>query len=312
MYNVKDYLMVCMKSILNQTYRNIEILMIDDGSTDGTDMLSDEYEKLDNRVKVYHKSNGGLSDARNFGIKRANGTYITCIDSDDSVDLDYIEYLFMLLKKYNTRMSICQHRVVFGNGKIKDYGNHGDEKLSPELCIERMLYHDIIDTSAWAKLYHKDLFQNVEYPKGKLFEDIGTTYALFLQCDQIAIGYESKYNYMVRGNSIVTGAFSERKFDLLEMTDKMGREVVEQFPSFGNAVMRRRVYARISTLNQMLDVHTHKKERNEIITFIKNNKKCVLHNKKTPKRDKLAILVLCISCRFYRFVWKKYQKRERG
>ena len=186
-YNVSDYLDRCMKSIINQTYKNIEIIMVDDGSTDNSALKCDEYKKKDDRVVVFHKENGGLSDARNYGIKRASGDYITCVDSDDFVDLDYIEYLYSLITKYNVKMSICQHRVLYSNGKVKEFGKSGKEVLSSKKCLERMLYHDVIDTSAWAKLYDRSLFSDVEYPKGKLFEDIGTTYKLMLQCNEIAV-----------------------------------------------------------------------------------------------------------------------------
>lgn len=99
-----------------------------------------------------------------------------------------------------------------------------------------MLYHDVVDTSAWGKLYHRSLFENVKYPKGKLFEDIGTTYALMLQCDCVAVGYESKYNYIFHNNSIVNGKFNIKKLDLLEMTDLMAEAVSDIYPSLGNAV----------------------------------------------------------------------------
>lgn len=165
-YNIKTYLNKCMKSLFAQTYENLEIIMVDDGSTDGCDKLCDAYITQDKRVRVFHKKNGGLSDARNYGIEHADGEYITCIDPDDFVDKDYVAYLYNLLKKYDCKISICQHRVIFCSGKIEEKGTSGDEALSNKCCIERMLYHDVIDTSAWAKLYHKSLFENVRYPVG--------------------------------------------------------------------------------------------------------------------------------------------------
>ena len=174
-YNIETYLSKCMESVINQTYDNLEIIMVDDGSTDNSASMCDDFKMVDKRIVVFHKSNGGLSDARNYGIERANGEFITCIDPDDYVDLDYVEYLLCLARKYRTKMSICQHRVVYDNGAIKENGSKGDENISTENCLQRMLYHDVIDTSAWAKLYYRNLFVTVEYPKGKLFEDIGTT-----------------------------------------------------------------------------------------------------------------------------------------
>lgn len=302
-YNVSDYLDRCMKSVINQTYKNIEIIMVDDGSTDDSALKCDEYKEKDDRIVVFHKENGGLSDARNYGIKRASGNYITCIDSDDFIDLDYIEYLYNLITKYNVKMSICQHRVLYSNGKVKEFGKSGEEILSSKKCLERMLYHDVIDTSAWAKLYDRSLFSNVEYPKGKLFEDIATTYKLMLQCNEIAVGYESKYNYLVRRDSIVNCSFNPKKFDLLEMTDKMADDVLKIYPDLKKAVLRRQVYARFSTLNQMLNVPNFEKERKAIIDFITKYAHDVAYDSKTPMRDRMAILLLRLNYNIYQTVW---------
>lgn len=302
-YNVSDYLDRCMKSVINQTYKNIEIIMVDDGSTDDSALKCDEYKEKDDRIVVFHKENGGLSDARNYGIKRASGDYITCVDSDDFVDLDYIEYLYSLITKYNVKMSICQHRVLYSNGKVKEFGKSGEEVLLSKKCLERMLYHDVIDTSAWAKLYDRSLFSDVEYPKGKLFEDIGTTYKLMLQCNNVAVGYESKYNYIIRRDSIVNCSFNPKKFDLLEMTDKMADDVLKIYPDLEKAVLRRRVYARFSTLNQMPNVPDFEKERKAIICFITKYAHNVAYDPKTPMRDRMAILLLRLNYNIYQTVW---------
>lgn len=308
-YNVEQYLPRCMASIMRQSYTNIEIVMVDDGSDKPCADLCDEYSGKDPRINVYHKVNGGISDARNYGVKHASGEYITYIDPDDYVDNDYVEYLYSILCKYGTRMSICQHRVSYQNGSLKEYGADGDEMLSVPECIERMMYHDVIDTSAWAKLYHCSLFETVRYPKGKIFEDMAITYQLMMQCEGIGVGYESKYNYNFHNNSIVNGSFQHAKLDLLDMTDTMARDVIEAFPQLRSAVQRRQVYARLSTLNQMLNASDCEEERNNIMEYIQCHRKEVLQNSKTPKRDKMALLLLAISYRLYRTCWLLYRRR---
>ena len=308
-YGVEDYLARCLDSLLGQTYARLEILCVDDGSTDRSGEICEAYARRDARVRVFHKSNGGLSDARNYGIERAQGAYITCVDADDLVDADYVEYLYALLKKYGARMSICQHRVCREGGRIRDADLRGDESLLPCACLERMLYDDVINTSAWAKLYARELFASVRYPVGKLFEDIATTYRLMLQCDAIAVGYEAKYSYMLRKDSIVSGDFCPAKLDLLEMTDAMAEDVLQTCPELREAVLRRRVYARFSTLNQMLDVHPCPRERGEMVRFIRRHGICVLRNPKAPRRDKAAILLLSAGFGVYRACWKFYQMR---
>lgn len=305
-YNVEFYLKRCIDSILEQTYKNLEILLIDDGSTDNSSKICDDYKIKDKRIKVVHKKNGGLSDARNVGINMAKGYYITFIDSDDSVEKDMIEYLLMLIVKFNTKMSICSHNIIFDEGKrIKRLGNGKEEKLTAKECIKKMLYHKDVDTSAWAKLYSRDLFDNIKYPKGLLFEDIGTTYKFFFKSKFIACGYIGKYNYYVRKNSIVTGCFSEKKLDLLKMTDMMAVDVLKIFPDLNKAVLRRRVYARFSTINQMIGVNNIDNIRNDLINFIKINANKVLIDKLAPIRDKIAIIILCISYKMYEFIWQR-------
>lgn len=308
-YNVEKYLNRCIDSILIQTYDNIEVLLIDDGSTDGSAKICDKYMKKDKRVTVFHKKNSGLSDARNVGIKRAKGIYITFVDSDDSIEVDMIEYLLFLIEKYNTKMAICSHNIVLCEGKyIKSLGNNKEEILSAENCIKKMLYHKDVDTSAWAKIYHKSLFKNIEYPKGKLFEDIGTTYKFFLESKNIACGYKNKYNYYIRKNSIVTKTFYEKKLDLLEMTDQMGKDVLKIFPDLKKAVLRRRVYARFSTLNQMINVVNYEKERKSIISFIRKEGYKVLIDLSAPNRDKFAIILVYLNEKLYEYIWKKIKK----
>lgn len=309
-YNVEDYIGKCIDSVVGQTYENIEIILVDDGSPDKAGRICDQFAEKDNRIAVYHKENGGLSDARNYGIDHANGEYYVFIDSDDYVDKNYIEYLVNLTTHYHCKLSICQHRVVFSNGTVKDHGRAGDELLYPSECLLRMLYHDVIDTSSWAKMYHRSLFENIRFPKGKIYEDIGTTYKFMLQCDRIAVGYESKYSYVYNNTSIVNGKFNEKKFELLEMTDQMAAEVNEKYPQLAIATERRRTYARFSTLNQMAGISGYEKEKSEIIAFIKGHTKMILLDKKAPIRDKIAMVTINISYKMYEKVWAEYKRSK--
>lgn len=307
-YNVEKYLETCVKAMTGQTYQNLEIILVDDGSPDGCPALCDELAKTDERIRVLHKENGGLSDARNAGTQIATGEYITFVDSDDVVTDTYVEYLYSLIEKYGCDMSLCTHTVVFEDGKKVPYGDGTDEMLDAKECLRRMLYHDVIDTSAWAKLYRTDMAREILYPKGKLFEDIGTTYRFFLASGKIACGYQSQYFYMQRQNSIVSGKFNPHKLDLLEMTDKMAEDVEKVYPELAQAILRRRVYARFSTLNQMLDVDGYKKERDEIISFIKAHKREIMMDEYAPRRDKMGIRMLSMGYPIYRMAWKALKK----
>lgn len=314
-YGVEKYINKCVDSILSQTYNNLEILLIDDGTLDRSGIICDEYARKDTRIKVFHKENGGLSDARNYGIQHANGDYMTFVDSDDYIDNDYVEFLYNLLASGNYKLSICSIHVLYtSNNRICNKGNGNTVTLSGKKCIEMMCYHKEVDTAAYAKLYHRDLFKNVRFPKGKIFEDIGTSYLLFEQCSNIICSFVPKYWYVIREGSIVTSDFNEKKLDLLEMTDKMAAHVCLKYPDLSRAVLRRQGYARLSTLNQMLNLKDEKYDlvKQQLIEFLKSNAIAICADYKTPIRDKIAYLCLLIGFPVYRFCWNIYIKHQRG
>ena len=310
-YNKQDYMPRCMESLLQQTYQNLDLVLVDDGSCEECAQLCDRYSDLDSRVRVYHKPNGGISDARNYGLIKAAGDYISYVDPDDDVDPDYIAYLYALIQKNQAPMAICQHRVVFVNGKIKDYGAEGDELLDTRTCLERMLYHDIIDTSVWGKLYQRELFCGIRFPVSKQFEDIGTVYKLMLRSGQISVGYASKYSYYMRGDSITNCVFNPHKLDLLEMTDQMAEEVTAAYPDLKEATLRRQVYARFSTLNQ-LQATNEERLKEDQVQFIREHQAQVMKQKRAPLRDKAAILALSLGLKNYEFLWSFYEKHFAG
>ena len=311
-YNVEKYLKDCVISIINQIYKNIEIILVDDGSTDNSSKLCDELSKLDNRIKVFHKKNGGLSDSRNYVIDKANGEYITFIDSDDSIESDYVSYLFDLIKKYDVKLSICPYTVVINENKKYELGEKfSEEKLDKQECLKRMLLEKGFTISACAKLYKKELFADIRFPVGKLCEDNGTTYKTILKCDYIAYGCESKYNYFKRPNSIMTSSFNNRKFDLLDLTDAMCNDIENEFPNLSNVCDKKRIHSRFSILRQMINCkldNTAEEKMNEIIKFLKKQKKKVLLNKEYDKRDKIAMISLIFGKNCFKLSWNIYNK----
>lgn len=310
-YNVEKYLRNCIDSVISQTYHNLEIILIDDGSPDKCGEICEEYANKDSRIKVIHKENGGLSDARNVGIQRAIGKYITFIDSDDDVKKEYIQYLYDLIIKDKTKMSIAAHTVISDEKEIDIGEGKKEKKLTTQECLERMLCEDGFCVSAWAKLYDKELFENVEFPKGKLNEDNGTTYKLILKCDAIAYGNKSIYNYYKRENSIMTSKFCLRKMDLIELTDEMCDTIDKKYPNLKESTEKRRVTARFSILRQILVGELDEEQKiivEEIEKYIRKKKKEILKNKKMDKRDKIALITLLFGKSFFAFSWKVYCK----
>ena len=308
-YNVENYLCRCVDSIISQTYSNIEIILVDDGSPDNCPKICDDYKKKDSRVVVVHKENGGLSDARNAGIKVMNGKYVTFIDSDDYVEKDYVEFLYNLIEKYNVKMSICSYKAIYDTGTILTQANDCEYTLTSSETLAKMLYHEDFNVSTWAKLYEASLFEKVEFPKGKIFEDALTTYKLVDQCDRIAVSLVSKYNYMIRNNSILTGAFSVKKLTLIDAYEEMGNYILKKYPNLSKAVTRSRVYTHISTLRQMVNCKPKLKEKEkEYRKYILKHGKIVLHDRRACKRDKIAILLLFLGNNVFKYSWIMYCK----
>lgn len=308
-YNVEKYLKNCLDSVIKQTYNNIEIILVDDGSPDNCPDICDEYASKDTRINVIHKQNGGLSDARNVGIEQARGKYITFIDSDDDVEEKYVEYLYNLLIKNNTKMSIAAHTVVSEKNKINFGSGYLDKVLSTEECLDRMLCEKGFSVSSCAKLYSKELFGNVKFPKGKLNEDNGTTYKLILQCDKIAYGNKCIYNYYKRENSIMTSKFNLKKLDLIELTDEMCDKIDKIYPKLKDATNKKRITSRFSILRQMLVGKLDNEQKiiaEELEQYIKKRKKEIWKNERMDKRDKVALITLMLGRKVFTVSWKIY------
>lgn len=221
-YNVEKYLPQCISSILNQTIQNLEIILVDDGSLDNSGKICDDFSKNDNRIIVVHKENGGLSSARNAGLKIANGNYIGFVDSDDWLDENMYETLLKLINDTNADISYCNFfRTANGNEKISPINNEIIESFNNIEGLNNF-YTDLYQPTvvAWNKLYAKKLFDNVIYPVGKIHEDEGTTYKLFCKANKITYSNRPLYYYRITPNSITTSKFNVKRLDIIELYDE--------------------------------------------------------------------------------------------
>jgi len=170
-YNVEQYLERCIDSIINQTYKNLEIILVNDGSTDNSGQLCDELAKKDDRIRVIHKKNGGLSDARNVGVDEAKAELIGFIDSDDYIDEDMYELLINNLKAANADLSMCGHYDVYNNVPEAQVVDKKTWELSPREAIKMVMEAKILSVTAVNKLYKKSLFSELRFEIGKIAED---------------------------------------------------------------------------------------------------------------------------------------------
>lgn len=218
-YKVEKYLAKCVDSITNQTYKNLEIILVDDGSPDNCPALCDNLAKTDKRIKVIHKTNGGLSDARNVGIENSTGELITFVDSDDYLNLNFIETLYNNMIQTNSNISICSYQDVYENDKIDISANqHTQPEVFSSSSIMDQLYnkHHVEFVTAWAKLYEKKLFNSIKYPVGKINEDEFVCHHILSLCNKVCYTDAKYYYYLQRKNSIMHQKYSKKNLDVFE------------------------------------------------------------------------------------------------
>lgn len=230
-YKVEKYISKCIKSVLKQTYTELEIILVDDGSPDQCGELCDEYAKTDPRIKVIHKRNGGLSDARNAGMKIAHGEYLAFIDSDDWIERDYFEVLYRLLKDYDADLSAVALCNVNEDGDEIGRSHNGETHLlDATVAMENMFHRDGLPWCAQAKLYKRVLFDDIEYPVGVLMEDKATTYKVFAKCQKIVYSDVPLYKYLVRQGSIMRSPFSEQRMRSFAIQEELNSFLEQNYP----------------------------------------------------------------------------------
>ena len=231
-YNVEDYLNRCVDSIINQTYKNLEIILVDDGSPDNCPKMCDDYAKKDSRIKVVHKENGGLSDARNVGMEVATGDYVSFIDSDDYVSLDFYETLLQTMIDNDSDIVEC--------GVVKFYENEKFDEYSDDLKVTNYDTVDALDgliienpfkQHVWNKLYNSSVALDIPYAVGKLNEDEFWTYQVFGKAKKVTRINKTMYYYFQRNGSIMGNGYNIRRLDALE--GKMNRQayIEKNFPT---------------------------------------------------------------------------------
>ena len=208
-YKVEQYIHKCVDSILNQTFTDFELILVDDGSPDNCGKICDEYSQNDKRVRVIHKENGGLSDARNAGIDVASGQVIGFVDSDDWIERCMYEEMLSYMKENNLDI-VCAdtNQVKYGKAKFKPRYSKNKIWVKDEAICE--ILNGTLDNAAWNKIYKRSVIGNVRYPKGRIYEDVATTYKFISNSEKV--GYISKpyYNYLKRKGSIVASGFNSK------------------------------------------------------------------------------------------------------
>lgn len=308
-YNVENYLERCIKSVINQSLDDLEIILVNDGSTDSSGEMCDNFANEDKRIKVIHKKNGGLSSARNEGLKYATSDLVGFIDSDDWISSDMYEYLWNLQEKNDADIVSCNYMLAYDyptkikNEKIKEYVFTRNEALKKYL--ELGAFSRINDYSAWKKLYKKKLFSDVEFPDGMLFEDMPTNFRLIQKCSKYVYSTKICYFYFQNSVSITRNQYSKRHNDLIKSSEMIGLYAKKEDNDIQKLAKILRIKSYFSLLTKVVrfgvndDVDDVYISENLLIPF-RNEYKAFMNSKFSWKIKILGTL--------YNFAWKFTKK----
>lgn len=303
-YRVEEYLDKCVQSILNQTFTDFELILVDDGSPDRCGEMCDGYAEKDSRVKVIHKENGGLSDARNAGIDAASAEYIGFVDSDDYIAEDMYEMLYENIVKYDADISACGLFNCYETRKIRQYDKDELLIVNQSEGIGIILEGKKLSVNAVNKLFVKTLFHNIRFPVGKLSEDAYVMIKLFGQAQKMVIETKPKYYYIHRAESITTSNYTQRDYNVVEAYKNNLLYVQDHFPEHIAKAKFRYLWAYIYVYEKMIVSQTmvNDNEYNELTKWLKKHAIKYLTNPYFSYKRKLMMLILCCSPALYRLM----------
>jgi len=304
-YNVSKYLKRCLDSVINQTYKNIEIIIVNDGSTDDSLKICESYQKKDKRIIIINQKNQGLSAARNKGLNIANGKYICFIDSDDYVFYDYVLYLYRLIKKDNYDFSSCNSIKIINNKQFKTNIKEKKYILNSKTAL-KMLFNNNnnFSQSAWGKLYKKELFKNIKYPVGKVYEDIETTGNIILKSKKIIYSTLPKYNYCIRNDSISFKKYNINDLDRINNAKALIDKTIKRFPDLKKYATCFYINNLIAICNKQLFSNIYiSNEIKEAKKIIRKNIITILFNKTYPLVKKLQLILFLFNVKAYKKIY---------
>lgn len=303
-YKVENYLERCVQSVLKQTYPNLEIILVDDGSPDNCGTICDNYANENSNVSVIHQKNQGISAARNNGMKVAKGDFFGFVDSDDIIEPDMYERLYENIKKTNAEISIGRFIDCDENGKANANSEKCKEEIKVLACkdaIESLLIDNGWVTShACNKLFKKELFDSLEFPVGKVYEDSFVIIDLLLKAKTVVSDAHGIYRYCHRKDSIVETKFTEKNMDLLEAWEKNKNQIIEYFPELNKEVEFRYLWVCCYLYDKCMLNENRCDQEQELRKILKNNFVDILKNPYFRMTRKIALCVLRVSTAAYR------------
>lgn len=306
-YNGKKYINKCLDCIINQTYKNLEILIINDGSTDNTLRICKSYK--DKRIRIITTKNQGLSLSRNTGIDNANGEYLYFIDVDDYIELDTLEYLYKLIKKYKVKMATCKSIDIYENKKINIKETKEEiELISKEKMLEKNLLSIDNTITIWNKLMKKELFDNIRF-ENRIVNDLAVTYKLILLNENIVFSNQIKYYYIRNNDSISIKKKNniDRNTDIYKVSIERYNNIKKIYPLLlANDIGLLRNIAILYNKNSK-ELHEYLKKNNARKLYKKVFKfKMIFY--KMSKKEKMMIILCRIHPKLSYLMYNMYKK----
>ena len=301
-YNVEKYIRACLDSIINQTYRDLEIILVDDGSTDNSGAICDEYAKKDSRIKVIHKENGGQSVARNIGLQKAKGEFIGFVDSDDSIELDMFESLFSAIQ--NVDIAICGYNLVAGDKRIES-GLLGQNKTLNQAELWKEIFGNL-NNAVWNKLFRRELLSGICFDAKFAHGEDLIFNILYLKSAKTG-KYINRYlyNYYKRGDSITTGKFTKRKLLEVDSKDEALRLVQEIYPTMTETAKKYSFRARMNIMRSIYKAKVEMEYKNEIQAceqYVDN------HYAKIKNELRIKERIEAILYKYFKWIYKVFAR----
>lgn len=315
-YKSERYLDRCIASVINQTYDNLEIILVDDGSPDRCPEICDMWKQNDSRIKVIHQRNGGVSMARNTGINKAGGEFILFLDSDDYIYSGTIERMYKEMKNQSADMVICGFEK--GEGGDFDFSKSLDsdtEIINNVIALSRIYqsgYYALQYVVPWGKLYKKCLFENIQYPEGKLYEDIYVTHQILYKCDKIAVMRERMFYYYQHQNSIMHQKFNFRKLDYLDaLRNRIKFYEQKNLNDLAQMAYDEYIHSLIWEYSRVRDILKNQIVLKDIIRRFKEIYVKGYSSKRYPKENRLFLYIFAINPEVIMLYWKISTRLEK-
>lgn len=310
-YKVEEYLEKCVRSIMDQTFKKTEIILVDDGSPDGCPAMCDAFAGEDARIKVIHKENGGLSDARNAGLKIASAERIMFVDSDDHLDVSACEELLSRMEKHHADVVVGGYSEEYRQGIRNTSGAEREFVFTGKEAFSNILRGEVIPGFAWGKLFRKKLFEGREFPVGMTYEDAFLIPELLLESETVAVTTKSLYTYVHRSESITTRPFSDRAMDVIRAYSHILDVAKEKCPEHIPEAQFRVYWANFTALDRLLHMENAKEypEYDQMTGYLKAHWKEIAGCPYFAKSRRAAGVALKCGMPFYRILWRIHERK---